>query len=56
MEWFYTTAYARDEIEAITWWDLSEPAFIKTSGFLGHPTGNPDWIVPKTKVEGGKTP
>ncbi len=34
MEWFYTMAYARDEIEAITWWGFSDPAFIKTSGFL----------------------
>ena len=34
MEWFYTMVYARDEIEAITWWDFRDPAFIKTSGFL----------------------
>ena len=34
MEWFYTMAYARDEIEAITWWDFRDPAFIKTSGLL----------------------
>lgn len=34
MEWFYTIAYARPEIEAITWWDFADPAFIKTSGFL----------------------
>jgi GH35 family endo-1,4-beta-xylanase len=34
MEWFYTMAYARKEIEAITWWDFGDPAFIPTSGFL----------------------
>jgi endo-1,4-beta-xylanase len=34
MEWFYTVAYARKEIEAITWWDFGDPAFIPTSGFL----------------------
>jgi len=34
MEWFYTIAYARPEIEAITWWNFSDPAFIPTSGFL----------------------
>lgn len=34
MEWFYTMSYARDEIEAITWWDFRDPAFIRTSGFL----------------------
>jgi GH35 family endo-1,4-beta-xylanase len=34
MEWFYTMAYARPEIGAITWWDFSDPAFIPTGGFL----------------------
>jgi len=34
MEWFYTMVYARDEIDAITWWGFADPAFIKTSGFL----------------------
>jgi len=34
MEWFYTMSYARKEIEAITWWDFGDPAFIPTSGFL----------------------
>jgi len=34
MEWFYTMAYARKEIQAITWWDFRDPAFIPTSGFL----------------------
>lgn len=34
MEWFYTMAYAQKEIEAITWWDFGDPAFIPTSGFL----------------------
>lgn len=34
MEWFYTMAYAREEVKAITWWDFKDPAFIPTSGFL----------------------
>jgi len=34
MEWFYTMAYARPEIRAITWWDFADRAFIPTSGFL----------------------
>jgi endo-1,4-beta-xylanase len=34
MEWFYTLAYARPEMGAITWWDFADPAFIATSGFL----------------------
>jgi hypothetical protein len=34
LEWFYTLAYARPELEAITWWDFADPAFIATSGFL----------------------
>jgi GH35 family endo-1,4-beta-xylanase len=34
MEWFYTMSYARPEIEAITWWDFSDPAFIRSGAFL----------------------
>ncbi len=34
VEWFYTMAYARPEVEAITWWDFSDPAFIPTGGFV----------------------
>ena len=33
-EWFYTVCYARPEIEAITWWDFSDPAFIATGGLV----------------------
>jgi len=34
VEWFYTMAYARREIGAITWWDFAEPAFIRSGAFL----------------------
>ncbi len=34
MEWFYTLAYARPQIKAITWWDFAEPAFIRSGAFL----------------------
>ncbi len=34
LEWFYTLAYARDEIEAVTWWDMRDPAFMKMGGLL----------------------
>jgi len=34
MEWFYTMAYARAEIKAITWWDFCDPAFIRSGAFL----------------------
>jgi len=33
-EWFYTLCYARPDVEAITWWNLSDPAFIPGSGWL----------------------
>jgi GH35 family endo-1,4-beta-xylanase len=33
-EWFYTLCYARPDIEAITWWSLSDPAFIPGGGWL----------------------
>ena len=34
LEWFYTMCYARSEIEALTWWDLQDPAFVDHSGLL----------------------
>ena len=49
MEWFYTVAYARDEIKAITWWDLKDPAFIKTGGFLQE-DGTPKEIFFRLKA------
>jgi GH35 family endo-1,4-beta-xylanase len=36
LEWFYTIAYARPEIEAISWWDFRDPAFVPTSGILSE--------------------
>ena len=34
MEMFYTIAAARDEIEALTWWDFIEPSFSGNGAFL----------------------
>ena len=34
VEQFYTICYSKPEIEAITWWDFSDPAFIPHAGFL----------------------
>ncbi|MHC5034173.1 MAG: endo-1,4-beta-xylanase [Planctomycetota bacterium] len=34
VEWFYTMCHARPEMEAITWWDIADPAFISSAGFL----------------------
>jgi endo-1,4-beta-xylanase len=34
-EQFYTLCYSKPEIEAVSWWDLSDPAFIPHGGFLG---------------------
>ncbi len=34
LEWFYTMAYARPEIEAVTWWDFADPAFIFKAGLV----------------------
>lgn len=33
-EWFYTLCYARPDVEAVTWWNLADPAFIPSSGWL----------------------
>ncbi len=35
VEQFYTLCYSKPEIEAITWWDFSDPAFIPHGGLLG---------------------
>ena len=34
LESFYTLAYARPEIEWLTWWGLNDPAYIPASGLL----------------------
>ncbi len=36
VEWFYTVAMAKPYLEAITWWDFADPAFIKLGGFLNE--------------------
>jgi len=33
-EQFYTICYSKPEVQAITWWDFSDPAFIPHGGFL----------------------
>lgn len=38
LEWFYTICYARPEVEAITWWNLADPAFIPGGGMLREDT------------------
>lgn len=34
VEQFYTICYSKPEIQAITWWDFSDPAFIPHGGML----------------------
>lgn len=34
VEQFYTIAYSKPYIEAVTWWDLNDPAFIPHGGLL----------------------
>jgi GH35 family endo-1,4-beta-xylanase len=33
-EQFYTLCYSKPQVQAITWWDFSDPAFIPHGGFL----------------------
>ena len=33
-EQFYTICYSKPEVQAITWWDFSDPAFVPHGGFL----------------------
>ena len=34
VEQFYTLCYSKPQVEAITWWDFADPAFIPYGGFL----------------------
>lgn len=34
IEGFYTICYAKPEVEALTWWDFADPAFIPHGGFV----------------------
>ena len=34
VEQFYTICYSKPQIQAITWWDFADPAFIREGGFL----------------------
>ena len=34
MEMFYSIAAAREEIQALTWWDFIEPSFSGNGAFL----------------------
>lgn len=34
IEAFYTICYSKPEIEAVTWWNFSDPAFIPHGGFV----------------------
>jgi endo-1,4-beta-xylanase len=34
IEGFYTLCYARPEVEALTWWDFSDPSFLPHGGLV----------------------
>jgi len=34
VEGFYTICYAKPEVEAVTWWDLSDPSFLPHGGMV----------------------
>jgi endo-1,4-beta-xylanase len=34
VEQFYTICYSKPQVQAITWWDFSDPAFIRDSGLV----------------------
>jgi GH35 family endo-1,4-beta-xylanase len=34
VEQFYTLCYSKPQVQAITWWDLADPAFIPNGGFV----------------------
>lgn len=49
LESFYTIAAARDEIEALTWWDFIEPSFSGNGAFL-YEDENPREILFRLKA------
>lgn len=34
MEQFYTLCYSMPQVEAITWWDFTDPGYMPNGGFL----------------------
>ena len=34
VEQFYTICYSKPQVQAITWWDFADPAFIQNAGFV----------------------
>jgi GH35 family endo-1,4-beta-xylanase len=41
LEEFYTISYARPDVEALTWWSFSDPAYIPGAGLLHEEDGRP---------------
>jgi len=44
MEWFYTVSYAHPKVEALTWWNARDPAYVPASGMY-YETGEPKEIA-----------
>jgi len=36
LEWFYTIAYTKEQIEALTWWDIQDPGYIPSGGLINE--------------------
>ncbi len=45
VEWFYKIAFSKPYVDAVTWWDFADPAFIPNAGYL-----RPD-LTPKPAYE-----
>ena len=49
MEWFYTISYAHKNVEALTWWSISDPGYVPASGMY-HQSGEPKEICFRLKA------
>ena len=49
LEWFYTISYAHPKVEALTWWNFSDPSYVPASGMY-HESGEPKEICFRLKA------
>ena len=49
LEWFYTISYAHQSVEALTWWNFSDPGYVPGSGMY-HRNGKPKEIVHRLRA------
>jgi hypothetical protein len=49
MEEFYTISYAREDVDALTWWSFSDPGYVPAAGMINE-NGTPKEIIQRLKA------